>query len=223
MRLFYEAIGLDIELEEGGCCGIIYENPTHMKSFVSDIWKQYIGKDETIFISEKDKLFKMGKEIEVIINPFNIDCNDRKIISKLYNEMVIVTNDDLVEEKTKVNSTIVSYMDTLINRLPYPLNFELDIDLIQLFKICSCKLDFDDLSLVDNIINYIKITHQILNYRVYIFTHLHTYLSEEEIGYIQEIVKYEHVNIIFVETIKKNTMIKERWWIIDEDKCIINI
>ena len=223
MRLYFQSSDFALELKEGKVQGVCIESPKIMKTMVQDLWDSLHGKDAPLFLTDQEKVFKLDKEVAIIWHPYLIDVNERKIISKLYQEMQEIVDEEMSIEKSALNSAIVNFLDSAVQLVPYPISFTLDIDIQALFKDYSLKIDVDGEGLLDNIINYIKLSHQIIKSRIYVFFHLCSYLDKEEIGYLSEMAKYEGVTLLLIEGHLPEEKTAEEWLIIDRDQCMIQL
>jgi CRISPR-associated protein Csn2 len=224
MKLYYAPCELEISFDIGQISAISIENVNSWRNFIESLWEQANGYVGNIFITDKDKEVKVDKDVSVIFNPFSLDVNEKKIISKLYSEMKTITEQELYVQKTELNSGIVNLLDEINSRISYPIEFSLELDILQLFKIYNVKINMQDSSLIERISNYVKLAHQILGIKLFVFVHLKQYLSEEEWGYFNEMISYEQVAVLLLEnSVLKSEALKEKWWILDADNCIISI
>lgn len=90
MRLVNSSLFLDISLQEGETVTLVVEKPDIMVGIVEDLSRQCIGLDGEFFLSDGQKMLTLEKVAECIIDPFTIDFNHRKIINKLYSDLVAV-------------------------------------------------------------------------------------------------------------------------------------
>jgi CRISPR-associated protein Csn2 len=224
MKLYYAPCGLEIGFDMGQICGVSIENVNSWRNFIESLWVQANGDAGNIFITDKDKEVKVDKDVSVIFNPFSLDVNDKKIISKLYVEMKNITEQDMYVQKMELNSDIVNLLDEINARISYPIEFNLELDIQQLFKLYNVKINMHDASLIERISNYVKLAHQILGIKIFVFVHLKQYLSDEEWGYFNEMIVYEQVAVLLLEnSVLMSEALNEKWWIIDADNCIISI
>ena len=82
MRLLCDKLGIDIELSENKPQIVTIEDVALYSGFVRELWEEYKGNDGDILISDKGTDLKFGKNIEVIINPFDIDCNNKRFLPR---------------------------------------------------------------------------------------------------------------------------------------------
>ncbi len=223
MKLCYAPDGLEILIPEGGVSGICLENPKTMQSFVSNLWKQSNGEEGDIFISNGDKSVHLDKGVSVVFNPFSIDVNEKKILTKLMSEMQVISETELYVQKAELNAAIISLLDEINLRMPYPMTYSLDLDIQQLLKAYSVKVDMQSTSLMEHIVDYVKLGHQVLGIKLYVFLHLKDYLSEEDLEKLYEMVAYEQISVLLLESKMIDKLPQEQWWIVDADNCIIEI
>ncbi len=223
MRLLYEPCNMDIDITspEKSVCSLSIEKPELMCEFLKNLWNAINGKDNYIYFTEKDKRINLEKQAVFISNPFEVNINEKKILTHLYHDMVEISFDEGEKTTASVNSEIVCWLDQLSKKLPYPINYALDIDPIGLFKLYSVSIDDEAESLVEYLTNYIKLSHSILGITLFIFYHISDYLSEESlIGFI-EMVQYEQVSVMFIENNVKYKLKCVKYIIIDADNCVI--
>ena len=61
----------------------------------------------------------------MIINPFSIDFNARKIQNKLYSEL-LEAEASYIEEKAHIQTLVIDYLDKLIHKAPYASSVSID-------------------------------------------------------------------------------------------------
>jgi CRISPR-associated protein Csn2 len=215
MKLFFGGCDLEIEIEEGDLFGLcITEN----------LWNQANGIDGEIFLTKGDKSLKLNKEGSVIFNPYSLDVNERKIINRVYSEMQEIADTNLYEQQSDINSDVVSLLDEIGTHFPYPLDYSLNLDFQQLLKIYSVKIEMIDSDLIDRVVNYIRLSHQILGTGIFIFINFRTYFTQKELSGLREMVQYEQITVLMVENnVNFDEGVNEKWWIVDKDLCIIEI
>lgn len=112
MKLVYYEYGIKINFRENRIQTLVLERPKVFAEFVQTFFQQFQGKDGAIILSDQDEI-NIHKEVELIMDPINIDINNKRVIGQLYNELHNIANESL-EEKFKINSEIVNYLDQLV-------------------------------------------------------------------------------------------------------------
>ena len=222
MRLVNVSYNIDIEFAEN-CTEIIsIEGSDIYTEFIQELNSQLDGEAGNFVLSEKNDTLKMDKKVEFIFNPFGVDFNEKRIISKAYN-VLKDSAEGLDELREKINSSIVNILDEVILRSPYD-NFvyNLDLDWNTLFKLYDVRVQFEEGKLVDKLIQYIKMLAELLGIRVIFLLNISTFLTKYELQELCKSAQYEKVNLVLLEQRELElTDVKSRSHIIDCDRCLI--
>ena len=149
--------------------------------------------------------------MECIYNIFSINTNDRKIITKLYQELTFQNDTLLQEESVLFKQELISYFDKVVSTVPYNLKYNFDTD------------DDDSDSLLEKMMQYINLMNQICGVNIFVIPNLKAYFSTEEIIQLYEFTIYNKIYLIVIEAIQTPHIEGEKCWIIDEDLCIIEL
>lgn len=223
MKLVNTLYGLEFDLVENQILVLSIENHVAYSNILGTLWKQYKGEDGDFILSDGSKELKLSQKIECIYNIFNINTNDRKIITKLYQELTFQNDNLLQEESVLFKQELISYFDKVISTVPYNLKYNFDTDLSSLMKSISVEIDDDADSLLEKIIQYIKLMNQICGVEIFVIPNLKAYFSTEEIIQLYEFAIYSKIYLIVIESIQTPHIEGENGWIIDEDLCIIEL
>lgn len=223
MKLIHMGYNLEISLEENRVTVISVENPNAYANILGDFWRQIHGEEGKIILSENGKIKNISKEMDCIFNPFSLDCNDKKIINKLYQELKEQANTMLVNESTVLNAAIVGYLDKLIMQVPYALEYNLEFDILNLLKIFGVKVEVSGSDLLERIVEYMQVLNRICGTRLYVFVGLKQYLTNRDLLQLYEFVFYEKIYLIIVEATCVEYIEGEKHWILDKDLCIIEV
>lgn len=221
MIITYPTIGLEVELMENECLVLQIENAAVMRDLIQSIWNQMNGKEGTISILNNGKVLKFDKTVELITNIFDVDINNRKILNKLLLEIADVANDVMAENTADINSKLTGYIDELTEHIPYPVDYNLDMDITSILKAYDVRIRPDCDDTLEYIINYIKLSKQICGIEIFVFSHLKDYFTGEELRQLYEAAAYEKAFLVLIESGDKASTIGEKRVIIDKDKCII--
>lgn len=220
MRLIISEAGFDDELKDGVNV-ITIENRHAYTGVLSDLWKQFNGSDGEINLMIEDKRLKISTQTEFIFNPLDNDVNSKKILTKLYTELDLVSNDELYPELSELRSNIVNFLDQLIEKIPYDLTYDELFDLSALLKCVDLKVNQIDSSLPEKICDYIRIMHRLAGINVFIAANLKAYFTDLELSELYEFIEYENVILLIIEPLHTEKRMSEKSWIIDKDRCII--
>lgn len=224
MNISIPDYGLNIDLLETKVYSLVIENPRVYAEIVKDLWSECNGREGGIVFAEADKICKPAVCAELITNPFSVDCNNRKILAKLYSEIAEIVRDEDFAAMEKVNSEIVNLMDLLIQKVPYSLSSNLDMDIEGLLKLYELKVDIEETDCVTYLFEYMKLKKQICKTSCFFVLGLKNYLTDAELQALYRNIFYEKIHLILLEGgQKRDPLPEEKTWIFDKDLCIIEL
>ena len=197
MKAIYAKYGIELSLTENQIITLVVENPQVLSDMLRDIFRQ-------------------------INNPLRADCNEKKILTKLYKELAEQANSLLYEECSNLNSNIVTFLENLLTTVPYHLEMEVDLDVAALLKLYGVKVETDGVDVLETLIDYLRAVSSICNIHVVWMLNLKQFLTEEEVGQLYEFCFYEKIHLINLEGQKSYTLEQEKCVIIDRDLCVID-
>ena len=221
MKLVWQTMGISIELKENIVTNIIVESPSMMSKLVKDTMFQCDGQEGKWLLFINNELEKLHKYCDIIMNPFSIDFNNKKIISRLYQQLKEI-GDDFIEQQTVINSSVIQFLEMLLERIPYSnLTYKIDFDLEQLFKLYGVKIENETETVLDGLIEYIKILSQMMFVPILFLVNIRSYLSKEEVLELYKMARYHKVHLVLLESIEREIIDFEQLFIIDKDLCLI--
>ena len=192
-----------------------------MTGVVEQLYEQCLIGEGDFVLSDDNRQLPMEKTAEIIINPFSIDFNSRKIQSKLYSELMEAES-GYVEERAIIQTLIIDYLDKLTHDVPYEMiTNELDLDSMKLFKMLDVRVEPQCDSLLEKLIEYTKIIARLLKKKLLIFVSVCNYLDADEIEALYKICSYHKMNMLFIECHERFLSFPVKTYIIDRDKCMI--
>ncbi len=223
MKLIYPNYNINLELKENQVTVLSVENPKVYAEILGDLWCQMQGNDGAFILSDEEKIKSISKEMECIYNPFALNCNDKKVVTKLYQELRERSEESLLCEGAELNARILEYLEQLFQKVPYNLEYTTDFDVTDLLKSYGVKIESAAESLLEKIVEYIKVQNRICGIRNFVFVGIKQYLSVEELEGLYEFVFYEKINVIIIEANHSPQIFGEKCWLLDKDLCIIEL
>ena len=221
MKLVNSQINYTIDFMENIVNVLVVENPDIMTELITNLWRQCNGADGSFVLSDDEEL-KIDKNMNIIINPFDIDFNSKKILSALFNSMSQRAN-DCIEQKTLINASIINVLDDILLHESYPgIEHSLDFSWIDVFKIYNVKIEQNHDTLIQKLIEYIKILVNYCGVRILCLVNIKSFLSDNEIKELYKYAGLSKMQLLLVESNEKEALSCENICIIDNDRCIIN-
>jgi CRISPR-associated protein Csn2 len=220
MKLVNSKYGLDIEFIENSVNVLVLENPMFMSDVIQDIISQENGMDGNFVLSNEQNI-KFEKDVMLITDPFHIDFNNKKIMNKLYSQLVDISK-DLVEEYNDINKTIVEVLEKISDGINYNcINYNLEFEWKELYKLYNVRIEERYESLEEKLVEYMKILSGIMEPKLVIFLNLKTYLGQEHMEDLVLSSFYNKVPLLLIESNEGYKLKNERKFIIDKDRCLI--
>ncbi|MCR5117559.1 MAG: type II-A CRISPR-associated protein Csn2 [Lachnospiraceae bacterium] len=223
MTLSNGKIGFDYSFKENEILSLVIESPTLFSEFVGSLWNQCDGRDGSFSLYENDKAHNISKEMECLVNPFAVDCNDKKIIAALYKELKTIADESYQEEVASTNLIILNLLDKISESSFYPLDYSFESDIISLLKLYDVHICLEEDTLIERLLNYFRLKKKLCDTSIFVAVNIHQYLNKEDIIELYKSLFYEKIFFISVESQDVPIYPNEKRYIIDKDCCIIDI
>lgn len=221
MNLVNAEYGIDINLSDEYISELLIENPDSFTMIVSQLCQGCDGKECEWILSENDKVLRLEKTCDFVVNPLQIDLNNKKIQSRLYSEMQEMCN-GLISEKNEINYIIACHLEKVINRLPYEyVAYDMEFDWINLFKLVNVRIEADNSTLLESLVEYIRVLSFLCQIKAVVFLNLRSYLDTKSITELQKMAMYYKISILLVESCEREKIPDSKTVIIDKDNCLI--
>lgn len=223
MRLVYADYNIDITILENKINVFVVENPHVFALLLEMLIKQLDGDGGGFVLSQDDKIISICKNADIIFNPFCVDCNEKRIQTKIYQELSAQAKDNFFVQTEELNSQIVTYLEKLTQTLPYHLTFGMDCNISGLLKLYNVEIEKEGMSLLEKVTGYLRALHQICHIELVFLVNIKSYLSKDELIQLYEFSFYEKIHLFLLERYQKTILPNENVCILDEDLCIINM
>ncbi len=211
-----------IIFENNKNCFWIIESPKLFAKYVNGLYLQSEGGSGGFVLSDYDKELDIGKNMEVIINPFDISLNDKKVINKLYAELSeLAYAEDMYVQTQEITSKLKEYIMQLEYLSPYMLEFELDMAVDSIFKAIGLKAAGCTDDFYENMNIYIKIVAGLMRKKLMVFINIGNYLEKEQIEQLIKTAMYNEIYLLLIESTLKDYSNEFSCYIIDKDGCEI--
>ncbi|WP_027422046.1 type II-A CRISPR-associated protein Csn2 [Lachnobacterium bovis] len=222
MTLLIPKYDLRIKIQENEVNVLCIENPDAYSYIIKNLWQQVNGEDGEMILSEGEKELKISKDMELITNPFAVDCNDKKILNKVYIELAENFKENYMMEMSDINTNIVNVLDELMSDFSYPLASDIEMDPIGLFKLYRIQMDMAKEDYVSYLLEYMKLKHMICKVNVFVIVDLRSYMDDIVIEELYKNLFYEKIFLIVISGHQYENPIEcEKTLILDKDLCII--
>lgn len=223
MRLVNVEYGISLKLDEGKTTILVIESKRMRMKILEDLYGQCQGETGDFVLSEDNQIVKTQKMMDILLGPFSLDCNNRKVLAKLYQEIRDCGNEDFFSEKEKINREILSLFDNIMRNVPYNITTTLDVDLMELCKVYNVRLEKTGDTLLEQLIDYMRAMNELCTYRVFILLNVTMYLENKDLNSLYEFAAYQKIYLLLIEYAVPELIADEKGCIIDREGCIIDI
>ncbi len=200
----------------------IVESPVLFSQIVQQLQQQINGGSGKFVLSDSEKELNISKCAEMIVNPFAIDFNDKKIQKKLYAELLEISKrEELYLTTQGIFNSLNNYFLQLESISGYELETDMEVDMLALFKAMGIQVQSYAADFYETLVQYIKVMADLMQKKLIIFVNIRSYLNDFQIEQVSEIAVYNEIAILFVENIQRDFSKQRRCYIIDKDGCEI--
>lgn len=220
-KLIHRKYDFSLLLGENWINELVIENPTALAALIREFDAQIEGEEGDFVLSEADSILQIGKNVVFIKEPFSTDVNQRKILTKLYAELSEYVNDIFVQERTLFCQAYIQYMDYICEKSYLSLSYEETPEIQDIFKLAKIRIDCQTESLLEQIVEYIKVSKELLNQDIFVFLNLKLFLTKEELEALYNDCFNRKIHLILIEAVFQEKLSGEKVCVIDKDKCIL--
>lgn len=221
MRMICKEYGIDYVFDENYATELLIESSDLLQTFVQRLLQQANGGDDYIILSRANSELRFDKVAEMIIDPFNLDINNRKIISRIYQGIMQECNENIPENYITLKTMMEQFIIGICENSEFFLTYDSNPDFINILKMYDVRIDNEDTDLQSRILNYIKLLHRLLNIELFVFVNLKSFISKEILVELYQTLCYEKVNVLLIERQDYGLIENEHRIIIDQAACVL--
>ena len=222
MKLVHRDLGRQIAFDNYKSCEWIIESPKLFSKYLQELYRQSEGEEGNFILSDEDKEISIDKYVEVIVNPFCVNINDKKILNKLYTQLAeLAYAEDMYLLTQEIQSKLKDYVFQLEHMGSYILEMDSEVDATAIFKVLGVRIDNYSENFFENINLYIKVITELLKKKVIVFINLKSFLEKDQIKQLTETAIHNEVRLLFLENHQRDFSADFTRYIIDKDGCEI--
>lgn len=222
MKLVHKDLECQIVLEKFKQCEWIIESPELWAKYVQELYAQSEGKEGNFVLSEADAEISIEKYVEVIINPFSVSINDKKILNRLYSELSgIAFGEEMYMQTQEIQSQLQNYFLKLEQLSTCILTMDSEIDIVAVCKAVGVKNESFSEDFFENLNQYIKVSVELLRKKVVVLVNAGSYMNNEQMEEISKTAVHNEIRLLFLENQQRNFSSEVVRYIIDKDGCEI--
>lgn len=222
MKLVHPDLQFQIQFTDTVIPVCVIESPIWWRAIQKELLAQTHGEDGKWVLSEQDKELKISKSVELLLNPIQMEENQKRIMNAfLQSFSKVAVNEEYWKKGQELNAIIQAFFSELEMEYPFEYRINSEIDFAALAKAMGIQIETEYESDLERLLQYCILTQDVMHTRLYIFFHLHENFTEKELELFYQEIKQRNWNVLLVESSIANPRSDEKYYIIDQDYCEI--
>lgn len=221
MKLVEREYGIEVDIKENIVSIIVLEDVKLRLPLINELFSQTSGKEGNWLLFENDKSFDLGKKVELILEPLTLTLNNKKVKTKLYQDIKTIAQDYCFSQGLEVHSQICNYLENVLDKLPYPVKYDEDWDVSEILKAYNVELVEEYDNIFEKLYNYIKLVNTVCGTDIFIMVNIKQYLTDDQITELYKMAAYGKIQLVLIEFSTNNKRDCEELYILDNDDCVI--
>lgn len=189
-----------ITFEEGKINVLEIYNKKFFRRMIEILNGEEEAESNEIVLLDNEKRVELKKNVLVFTDLFNIDFNSKKIITKIYNELIESIKKRQDDELENLTIKLRNYLIEEINELPFEFNINSELEINDLLKAFNLKIDTTCYTtIVEKIEFIINIIANLKMATILVIPNLKVYLEKEEIIEIYKYSLYNNIKLLILE------------------------
>lgn len=221
MKLVEREYGIEVDIKENIVAIIVLEDVKLRLPLINELFSQTSGKEGNWLLFENDKSFDLGKKVELILEPLTLTLNNKKVKTKLYQDIKTIAQDYCFSQGLEVHSQICNYLENMLDKLPYPVKYDEDWDVSEILKAYNVEFVEEYDNIFEKLYNYIKLVNTVCGTDIFIMVNIKQYLTDDQITELYKMAAYGKIQLVLIEFSMNNKRDCEEIYILDNDDCVI--
>ena len=213
-----------IEIEDNIIYTLVFENKKYYRENIIELINQHKGNEGSYILSNDNKEISFDKNSYIITDIFNIDINNKKVLSKIYSSLLKEIVED-ISSYNELSTNIRVYFEKLIFNSSLEIEQGEEIDMSSLLKLGDFKIYVEQDDILEKFVKFLKVLTELCGCKIIFVVGLHTVFTQDEIIEIYKEVCLNKINIINIEYQQFNNLSNENYkeivYIFDKDNCEI--
>lgn len=221
MRLIHNQLGIQLEFKENIVNELIIESPIIMVDLIEEMRAQCLGDEGNWVLSDDETLLSIKKCVSLVLEPFSLECNSKRVLSKIYQNLEKEQNQTKNLLRADFNEAFFRYVESICMKSDIPLTYCTEMDFSDILKLAKVQVDLQTGTFLERIMEHIRLEVELFGTKLFVFLHLKSYLNDNDIELLYQECFYKKVQLLLLESNDMKKMKNENICIIDKDCCLI--
>lgn len=199
MKIKFDFLDNIIEFIDGYINVIETENKKYFTRIINDLLLLNEGTLEEINIFENNNELNITNKINIIIDYFNIDFNNKKYINEINKIIINNIDESIIKQINDIYKQLYKQLNKVIKNIDLPIIIDNNIELNYLLKIIKMSIQSQN-DILSKILLLIDIEDILKIDNLLIFINLKQYLTKEELEELYKYSIYKNVKILLIDS-----------------------
>ncbi len=202
MKLVHPDFFFPIEFKENRIETIVIEKPEIFSKLILQL-KAHINNKEDFgwVLSENNNLLEMAKNCEIVMDPFAIDVNNKKLQNALLEKLETeISGTENLLEWNNLCGKIIQTLDIFLSQIDYQVSYSCDLLIKDFLKLMKVRFQEDNVDFFDKLLDFLSLERDVLNIKVFIMINLKSFLSLEQLNYLYQQSCYKKFQLLLLES-----------------------
>ena len=144
-----------IEIEDNIIYTLVFENKKYYRENIIELINQHKGNEGSYILSNDNKEISFDKNSYIITDIFNIDINNKKVLTKIYSSLLKEIVED-ISSYNELTTNIRVYFEKLIFNSSLEIEQGEEIDMSSLLKLGDFKIHVENDDILEKIFKIFK-------------------------------------------------------------------
>ena len=225
MKIVHPCFEQHIVIGKGVINLLIIEDQNMFYMLTDELVRQCHGENGSFILSNDSQSLPMKSNIEVIIDPFNIDYNQRHLLNSIRTKLIeTAVGEELYSLTKALISKIESYLIELTEHFNLPIaSLEVsEFNVETIIKNAGISIGMEYNTLSEKLIDYMTLVRELLGINIFALVNMKTFMDKLELAELYEMSIYRELHIVLLENLERSEKHEaERQILIDTDFCEI--
>lgn len=207
----------DFFIETGQVYNINIENLAYYHQLVYSV----LYNDASCFsYSENYEEKDLSKYALIILDPLNIDPNNKKILNGLYKKIQLqFFSEEDRRNLEDINSQVLNVLNQISLNMSLAMDYDTDLDIVKILNLYKFCFQNDTKNYLEKFVVFIKANLEVFSYSFIISFNLLSLLTKNEIEILKKELEYSNLSLINIQLIQKIDKNIVETITIDDDLC----
>lgn len=197
---------------------LIIENSIYFREILNELDNQIKNSVGDFFLSDNNNSLSLSKCCILLTSFYDLDNFTKMLKTKVTQEITNYLYED--ELSIELLQTISKFSNLAENTVRYPIRFKDEITLLDIMKMLDLSIDYEGMTLVESLLQFMQMCHEALNIRLFITANLSDYMSSDELKEFFKEISMNEITLLMIER-HNNDVNDINKKIIDQDLCMI--